>query len=355
MKERIKKLRSMMKEENLDCVIITSRPNTFYFTGFAGSTSVAVVTERKAFFATDFRYIENAREVCGRSYTVEMCERSPEVYLLEKLRELKIELAGFEEQDVSQGRYSGWVEKTSCSYKGVQAKLGKIREIKDVAEASKIQVAVDLAEKAFEYIIGLIRPGMTENQVAAEIEYYMRKNGASAPAFETIVASGKRSSMPHGHASNKVIEKGDPVTMDFGALVDGYNSDMTRTVFAGEPAGKMKDIYKIVLEAQCASEEMVHAGLTGLEIDRIARDIIYDAGYEGCFGHGLGHGLGIEVHEMPRLSATYPYPIENGNVLSVEPGIYVEGLGGVRIENLVMVRDKNPLVFNKSSKEMIIL
>ncbi|HPJ21972.1 MAG TPA: M24 family metallopeptidase, partial [Clostridia bacterium] len=230
-----------------------------------------------------------------------------------------------------------------------------MRSVKSSEEITQIEQALQVTRKMHCIAMMMTQPGMTENQVAAEIEYYMRKNGASAPAFETIVASGKRSSMPHGHASNKVIEKGDPVTMDFGALVDGYNSDMTRTVFAGEPAGKMKDIYKIVLEAQCASEEMVHAGLTGLEIDRIARDIIYDAGYEGCFGHGLGHGLGIEVHEMPRLSATYPYPIENGNVLSVEPGIYVEGLGGVRIENLVMVRDKNPLVFNKSSKEMIIL
>lgn len=355
MKERIKKLRGIIKTENLDCIVITSRPNTLYFSGFTGSTSVVIVTERKAFFATDFRYIEIAREICGKNYTVEMCERSPEVYLMNKLAELKIEVAGFEEQDVSQGRYIGWLEKSKCTYKGIQSMLGKIREIKDKFEVEKIQIAVNLAEKAFDYIIGLIRPGMTENQVAAEIEYYMRKNGASAPAFETIVASGVRSSMPHGHASGKIIEKGDPVTLDFGALVDGYNSDMTRTVFVGEPVQKMKDIYKIVLEAQCASEEMVHAGLTGLEIDKIARDIIYDAGYEGCFGHGLGHALGIEVHEMPRLSPTYPHPIENGNVLSVEPGIYIEGFGGVRIENLVFVRDKNPLVFNKSTKEMLII
>ncbi len=355
MKERIRKLRNIIKSENLDCVVITSRPNTLYFTGFSGSTSIALITEKEAYFATDFRYIENARGICGKSYSVEMCERSPEVYLIDKLTELKIETVGFEEQDVSQGRYSGWLEKTTCTYKGIQVRMGKIREVKEAAEVQKIQIAVDLAERAFEYIIGLLKPGMTENQVAAEIEYYMRKNGASAPAFETIVASGKRSSMPHGHASEKVIEKGDPVTMDFGALVDGYNSDMTRTVFAGNPNDKMKDIYKTVLEAQCAAEEKVHAGLTGLEIDKIARDIIYKAGYEGCFGHGLGHALGIEVHEMPRLSPTYPHPIENGNVLSVEPGIYVENFGGVRIENLVLVRDKNPLVFNKSSKNMIIL
>jgi len=355
MKDRIKKLRKVLKDRKLEGVVITSRPNTLYFSGFAGSSSVIVITQTKAFFATDFRYIEHAKEICGKSYKVEQFEKRADDWLLEKLFDLKLELVGFEEQEVSQARYTEWMRKPPCRFTAIQDELSRIRMVKDKTEVAKLQKAVDLAEDTFDYIIGIMRPGMTENQVAAEMEYYMRKNGATAPAFETIVASGKRSSLPHGHASEKIIEKGDPVTMDFGALLDGYNSDMTRTVFVGEPTSKMKDIYNTVLKAQQASEEMVHAGLTGAEIDKIARDIIYGAGYEGCFGHGLGHAVGIEVHESPRLSPSNPNPIENGNVLTVEPGIYVEGYGGVRIENMVLVNGTEPMVFNKSSKEMLIL
>lgn len=200
-----------------------------------------------------------------------------------------------------------------------------------------------------------IKPGVSENEVAAEIEYFMRKNGASAPSFETIVASGKRSSMPHGHATNKIIESGDPVTMDFGALVDGYCSDMTRTVFAGNPEQKMKDIYNTVLEAQEASEAGAFAGKTGQEVDAISRDIIYGAGYEGCYGHGLGHSVGIEVHEEPRFNTKETRAMENGMIMTVEPGIYVENYGGVRIENMIVINDNDPIILTNSTKELIIL
>ncbi|MBN2558583.1 MAG: aminopeptidase P family protein [Clostridia bacterium] len=356
MKERINRLRKVLKDKNLGAAVITSRPNTFYFSGFGGSSSVIIVSADEVYFATDFRYIEHAKELCGEFMTVEMFKTSADEYMAGKINEMGIDTVGFEESDVSQGRYAEWMTKMQgIAFAGIQSEVDTLRIKKDENEIKLIQKAVDISDGAFSHILKYIKPGVREFEIAAEIEFYMRRNGASAPAFETIVASGRRSSLPHGHASGKVIEAGDPVTMDFGALVDGYCSDMTRTVFAGKPGEKMIDIYNIVLEAQITSEKGVHAGRTGFEVDKISRDIIYGAGFEGCYGHGLGHGVGIMVHENPRLSEKSTTVLENGMVVTVEPGIYVANYGGVRIEDMVVVHGKRPVVLTKSTKEMIIL
>ena len=356
MKNRIIKLQNVIKEKNLEAMVITSRPNTFYFSGFAGSSSIIILTVENGIFATDFRYIETAIDTCGENYEVNMMISSEDVFLAETITKLGLKNIGFEENDVSHGRFTGWKTKMpAIKFNPLHEETTRIRMVKDAGEIEKLQIAVTLGDDAFSHVLKFIKPGVSENEVATEIECYMRRNGASSPSFETIVASGKRSSMPHARATNKIIEAGNPVTMDFGALVDGYCSDMTRTVFAGNPEQKMKDIYNTVLEAQEASEAGAFAGKTGREVDDISRKIIYGAGYEGCYGHGLGHSVGIEVHEEPRFNTKETRVMENGMIMTVEPGIYVENYGGVRIENMIVINDDNPIILTNSTKELIIL
>lgn len=356
MKNRILALQNIIKDKNLDGMIITSRPNTFYFSGFAGSASIIIITKDEKIFATDFRYIETAAENCGKNYEVSMMTSSADAFLIDTIKKLNLKTVGFEESDVSYSRFNGWTDKLAeVKFSPLHSETTRLRMIKDSEEIKKLQTAVTLGDDAFSHVLKFIKPGVSENEIAAEIEYYMRRNGASSPSFETIVASGKRSSMPHAHATSKIIEYGDPITMDFGALVDGYCSDMTRTVFAGNPDQKIKDIYNIVLDAQQTSENGAHAGKSGKEIDGISRNIIYDAGYEGCYGHGLGHSVGIEVHEEPRFNTKEDRLMENGMIMTVEPGIYVENYGGVRIENMIVINDDKPIVLTKSTKELIIL
>lgn len=356
MKQRIKRLKRLIQEKQIDAIVITSRANTFYLSGFGGSSSVILVSKDKAFLGTDFRYIENAEKLCGENFEVEMFKSNSDTYMVEKTNELGLFNIGFEEGDVSQGRYSNWCEKLpKTEFIQMQNEIDLLRIKKDAHELKLIQRAVDISDQAFSQILDFIKPGISENDIAAELEYIMRKNGASSSSFESIVASGKRSSLPHGHATDKIIQKGDPITMDFGALAGGYCSDMTRTVFVGKPDHEMEKIYNIVLETQQTSEDNVHAGLKGFEVDKISRDIIYGAGYEGCYGHGLGHGVGIMVHENPRLSQKGNMVLEDGMVVTVEPGIYVKDFGGVRIENMVVVNGNTPIVMTKSPKDMIIL
>ncbi|MFO7636997.1 MAG: aminopeptidase P family protein [Clostridia bacterium] len=353
---RMDKIKKIIKDKELDAILVTSRENTFYLSGFRGSASLILITPGNAFFCTDFRYIEAAKAICGKHYDVSMYKGDALPHLHEVTGGDSLGRIGFEENDLSFMRYSGFKGVFGkAELVPVQSFVDRTRIIKEDEEIIRIKKATEISEKAFGEVLPYIRPGVLELDILAEMEYRMRKGGASKQAFDTIVASGKRSSLPHGEASLKRIEQGDPVTLDFGAVWEGYCADMTRTVFAGQPSGKMKDIYRIVLEAQERAQEGVVAGASGREIDRIAREIINKNGYEGCFGHGLGHGVGILVHEEPRLSEKSESIMENNMVVSVEPGIYVEDIGGVRIENLVAIRDNNPYVFNETGKELLIL
>jgi Xaa-Pro aminopeptidase len=233
--------------------------------------------------------------------------------------------------------------------------LEKIRMYKDENEVSVIQEALRIAEDAFAHILGYIRPGVRELDIALELEFFMRKQGASGSAFEMIVASGPRGALPHGRATERVIQAGEMVTMDFGAVYQGYNSDITRTVSVGEPDPKMKEIYEIVLRAQKAGVEALRPGVTGQEADAVTRDIIREAGYGDAYGHSAGHGLGLEVHELPNLSPTSPFVLEPGMLVTMEPGIYISGLGGVRIEDDVLITAEGHEVLNRSTKELLIL
>ncbi|HEX2926312.1 MAG TPA: Xaa-Pro peptidase family protein [Ruminiclostridium sp.] len=352
---RLDVFRKELENRGLDGVLITKRENYMYLSGFSGTSANLVITAKKAYLLTDFRYMEQSAR---QAPLFEIVQHKPEIEdtILEIINSDGIKKLGFEDESLTYASYRTFSEKfKSAELTGIGSVIESLRSIKDQYEIETINKAVEIADGAFTHVLGIIKPGITELDVAAELEYKMKKLGASGASFETIVASGLRSSMPHGVASEKKLEMGDTITMDFGALYNHYCSDITRTVFLGQPDKKMIDIYNIVLEAQLTSEKGAVKGKKGKEVDKIARDIIYGKGFEGKFGHGLGHGVGLEIHEMPRLSPVGGKVLENNMAVTVEPGIYVEGLGGVRIEDTIIIRDDNPIVLTGSSKELIIL
>ncbi len=352
---RLNTFRSKIKELKLDGVLITKRENYMYLSGFSGTSANLLITDKKAYLLTDFRYIEQAAK---QAPLFEIVEHKPSIIdtIYEIINSEGIKKLGFEDQNTSYSSYKTFTDKfKGTELTGIGSLVDGMRAIKDELEIETINKAVQIADEAFKQVLPIIRPGITELDVAAELEYKMKKLGASGASFETIIASGHRSSMPHGIASEKKLELGDAITMDFGALYNHYCSDITRTIFLGQPAKEMLDIYNIVLDAQLTSEKGAIRGRTGKEVDKIARDIIYQNGYEGKFGHGLGHGVGLEIHESPRLSLGGDTILENNMAVTIEPGIYVEGLGGVRIEDTIIIKNDNPIVLTKAKKDLIIL
>lgn len=357
MQDRLQQLRKILQQEGLDGLLISSRPNTYYFTGFTGTTSTGLVTADKAYLIVDFRYTSQAGEQAFAGIEVIEHERGAAETLNELCTRHEISALGIEGGNVSYADYLNYREKlnTVKDLKDIQDALSQIRIIKDADELKLIQKAVEIADAAFSEVLPMIRPGVLEYEVAAELEYRMKKMGASGVSFETIVASGPRSALPHGVAGNRKLQAGDAIVMDFGAIYQGYCSDMTRTVFLGNPTGQLKEIYQIVLRAQLEALEKAAEGMTGMQLDRVAREIITGAGYEKCFGHGLGHGVGVEIHEMPRVSPKGTDTLKTGMVFTVEPGIYVENLGGVRIEDMVYLDGTKAEILTGSGKEMLIL
>lgn len=352
---RLNTFREELKKLGQDGALITKRENYMYLSGFSGTSANLVITSKKAYLLTDFRYAEQS---AVQAPLFEIVEHKPDIKdtILEILDSEGIKKLGFEDKSLTYSEYKSFSGKfRDIEMEGIGSVVENLRSIKDQYEIETITKAVEIADGAFTHVLGIIKPGITELDVAAELEYKMKKLGASGASFETIVASGLRSSMPHGVASEKKLEIGDTITMDFGALYNHYCSDITRTVFLGQPDKKVVDIYNIVLEAQLSSVRGAIQGKTGREVDKIARDIIYGKGFEGKFGHGLGHGLGLEIHENPRLSPSGDKILKNNMAVTVEPGIYVEGLGGVRIEDTIIIRDDNPLVLTRSQKDLIIL
>ncbi|HHV98077.1 MAG TPA: aminopeptidase P family protein [Clostridiaceae bacterium] len=353
--KRLSGLRAKLRELNADAALITKRENYRYLSGFTGTFANLIITQDSAFLITDFRYVEQAAEQ-AKLFEIIQYTGKLEDTLNELLISQNVNILGFEESYLSFAEYSKYKLKFSVKELiPLGRAVEELRMVKDETEIDILRKAVQIADNAFTHILGYIKPGLTELEIAAEIEYFMKKQGAEGASFETIVASGVRSSMPHGVASEKKVEQGDVITMDFGAIYKGYCSDMTRTVFMGRPGKEMEKIYNIVLEAQLKSLEGAHKGLKGREIDHIARKIITDAGYGENFGHSLGHGVGLEIHEEPRFSPSSNQVIENGMAVTVEPGIYVAGLGGVRIEDLIIINGRNPIVLTKSPKELIVL
>lgn len=351
MNKRVEKLKKYIKEKNLDSAIVFKPENRRYLSGFTGTSGYVVVTEGRELFITDFRYVQQASDQC-KGY--EIIKHTNDKTLYDILNELGLKKLGFEDEFITVSQFNEFNEKLNdIELYPLKDTLNKLRIIKDEDEINEIKKAAEIADKTFEYICSILKPGITEWEVSLEIESFMKKNGASGTSFESIVASGKRSSLPHGVASQKVIEDGDFVTLDFGCIYNGYCSDMTRTVVIGTATEKQKDIYSTVLKAQEEALKHIKPDVTGYDVDKVARDIIKKKGYGDYFGHGLGHGVGLEVHEQPRLSPLGKDTLYVNMVVTDEPGIYLPNFGGVRIEDLVVVTEDGCEVLSKSPKHLI--
>ncbi|WP_150284201.1 Xaa-Pro peptidase family protein [Rummeliibacillus sp. TYF-LIM-RU47] len=352
--ERVERLVKALNSQNLDGLLITNNYNLRYMTGFTGTSGVAVVSQKEAVFITDFRYTEQAsKQITGYRIVEHKGTIIEEIAAV--VKELGIKSLGFEKDVVSYSMYETYSKVIPADLVGVTDLIEKIRLVKTEDELKIIKAACQIADETFEHIIQFIKPGKTELEVSNELEFYMRKLGATSSSFDTIVASGVRSALPHGVATDKIIEKGDFVTLDYGALYNGYISDMTRTVAVGEPSEQLKEIYQIVLEAELLGLEKFKPGMTGKEADAICRDYIKEHGYGDAFGHSTGHGIGLEVHEGPGLSFRSNVTLEPGMVVTCEPGIYLPGVGGVRIEDDTLITETGNEKLTHAPKELIIL
>lgn len=340
-----------------DAALITGEKNRFYLCNFPYSDGYLLIFTDCAYLLTDFRYEEAARREASEEFTV----LSPATGILsaaaDLLRERGVKTLLLEENEVTLGgrsRLAARFEEVTL-LEGASEILTVLRRQKDAREIAAIRTAQEITDAAFTHILDFIHAGRTEREIALELEFFMRRNGAEGVAFDTIAVSGSLSAVPHGVPRDCVLEKGF-LTMDFGARYGGYCADMTRTVCIGHADGEMRRLYDTVLQAQRAALGAIRGGMPCREMDKIARDIIHGAGYVGCFGHSLGHGVGLDVHESPSLSARAPEEmlLAPGHVVSVEPGIYISGKYGCRIEDLVVIGEDNaPIDLTQSDKELI--
>ena len=335
-------------------LLVMSIPNRFYLTGFETSDGYVFITKKKAVFLIDFRYVEKARQ------TVKSCEVMLSSSPLEEIKglcdELGVRELFVESEYVSVELFGRLREKTApiiSESNRFDEIIREMRSVKCEKELSLIKQAQKMTDETFNYILGRITEGRTERDIMLDMEFYMRRLGSEGVSFDFIVVSGKNSSLPHGVPTDKKVQKGDFLTMDFGAVVGGYHSDMTRTVAIGEVSQEQKQVYDTVLKAQTEAIKAVRPGVVCKDIDRIARDIIYSAGYEGCFGHGLGHSVGVEIHERPNFNTRCDTILKKGTIMTVEPGIYLENRFGVRIEDMIWVTDDGCIDITESPKELI--
>jgi len=353
--KRIAALRKRINAENLDGMVISHGDHVRYLTGYTGSNGLLVVTTSGADFYTDFRYTEQAKkEVKGAKCHI--ADKGDLIAFLHQNKKLnknnyRYGYAGDYFTVGQRNRLQAALPETLVVEAGdVLIDLGWVKEKQEI---KAIEKACRIADTALERVLGLVAPGVRESELAAELEYQMIMLGSQKPAFETIVASGFRSAMPHGVASRKKLAKGDFVTFDFGATVDGYVSDMTRTVVVGKASQRQKKIYNLVLRAQKAGIRKVKAGIRAADVDKACRSIINRAGYKKEFGHGTGHGIGFFVHTGPRVAAASDDKLQPNNVITIEPGVYIAGWGGVRIEDDVVVTRTGGRLLNKAEKKLL--
>lgn len=343
--------------EIADCAVITDSVNRRYFTGMKSSAGTLLVFPDGGIFIIDFRYIEKAKNA------VKNCEvvlESGNVYdqINEIFKSHGVKTAAVDSETCTVAQLNNYKEKLNCeivSDKKLAQEIRKIRLVKTQDEIDKIIAAQRIAEKGFEHMLDFIKAGRTEKEIQLELDFYMLSHGAEALSFDTIALSGKNTSLPHGVPTDKAVENGEFVLLDFGAVVDGYHSDMTRTVCVGQPSDEMKKVYEIVLRAQEESLKNLKAGINGFEFDKIARDIISAEGYGENFGHSLGHGVGMEIHENPVASPRRKDILPENSIITVEPGIYIEGKFGVRIEDFAVVKENGCFNMTNAPKKLISL
>ena len=344
---------------NVDAILLISDKNRMYFTGFASTFGYLVLLpENNAYFITDPRYYEMAQSLeCERLKVLQIANGISALGMVtEILKDHNVKSLGFEDTELTVSQFNG-LKAGLADFELIEVgnNINYVRSFKTEEEISYIKKAQSITDLAFSQICSVIKPGMTEKEVAIELEYLMAKNGAEGLAFDTIVASGVNTSKPHAHPTDKVIELGDAVTMDFGARYRGYCSDMTRTVFVGEPSDEMKKIYNIVLLAQKTGIAGAYNGIAGSELDALCREVIKSNGYGDYFTHSTGHSLGIDIHETPSASMRSVDTLSAGQLITVEPGIYVPGVGGVRIEDLLLFEQDGVINLTTSNKNIIIL
>ncbi|MCI5775736.1 MAG: aminopeptidase P family protein [Aerococcus sp.] len=357
MNRRVEQLRDQMQEEGLGAYYVSNPFNVRYLSGFTGEETWLLITLADAFLITDFRYLEQAREEAIDFDVLLYGKNAPYdsviACLNDKLLTHSIHRLGYEDEDLTVAAYDVLEEQLTSELIPSSGMIELLRQTKDAIEIATITKACEIADEAFQYILGYIEPGITEIEVANALDFKMRELGASKVSFETIVASGYRSAMPHGVATHKKIQRNELVTLDFGCYYEGYVSDMTRTIAVGDVVSQLKDIYRIVQEANQKVREQAKPGMMGRELEHIARDYIASAGYGEQFGHSLGHSIGLEIHEEPNANLHSEDILKVNQLITDEPGIYIAGLGGVRIEDDLLFTEDGCRTLTHSSRELI--
>ncbi len=351
---RLQKLRQKLTEKEIDAIFVSQPENRYYLSGFDGSSGYLLITPQSAILATDFRYIEQAKRQAP-DYEIFQISAGIADWFPRLVAELNPGRLGFEAGDITFTMYQQLTDtlnkaKFKLRLVPVDGLVECLRVIKEPEEIQLITRAADITDNAFDYIKDVIHTGMSEKEVAWEIEKFLREKGSEPVPFDIIVAAGSNSALPHAKPSPRAIRCGEPVLIDIGARVEGYSSDLSRTICLGTPDDTFNKVYDIVAEAQLAAIAAIKAGITGGEIDNLARMVIKQAGYGEAFGHSLGHGVGLAPHEAPRLGPGSSEHLTDGMVFTIEPGIYITGWGGVRIEDLVVMESGKIRVISKASK-----
>lgn len=355
MTERIERLRAALAEAGCDAFFSLSPPANEYLSGFHGTTSAIAISSDTSRFLCDFRYTEQAREQV-KGFEVQEVTGTIETRLGESLQQMNVQRAGFDPAVLSVAQRAVLSKAFEGETVALDGLLAAQRMFKSPAEIARIRAATERAEAALSEALVTIEEGITESELAGRIEFAFRRHGAQKASFDSIVLFGARSSLPHGQPGETRLKKGDILLIDCGCIYDSYCSDLTRTWAYGRiPGAWFEQIYEVVLQAQCAALDAIQPGMRCAELDAVARDIIREAGYGDHFGHGLGHGLGLEVHEAPRLNMLSEATLEAGMVVTIEPGIYLPGQGGVRIEDLVVVTESGCDILTSLPKEFEVL
>ena len=350
--KRLEKIQDVIKKSEFDSILISNPINRRYLSGFTGSWGYLLITEKECRLSTDSRYSIQAETESAQFEVITVTNQTP--WPLAITEGLNLKNIAFESEDITVENLKYLEDKTPYKWIPSPNIISSLRSIKDDEELETIQKAINIADNSFNAISENIKPGDTEKEIAWELEKHIRMQGAESLSFETIVASGPNSAKPHHSPSNRKIREGEPIVIDMGAKFSGYCSDLTRTICIGKPDEKYNKIYDTVFIAQLTTIETLEKGMTGKGIDNLARSIITDSGFGENFGHSLGHGVGLEVHENPGVGPTSENIIEENMVFTVEPGIYIENWGGVRIEDIVSIKNGETKIMSKAKKSKIL-
>jgi Xaa-Pro aminopeptidase len=353
---RLERIQARLEQEGIDAAYVAYLPNVRYLCGFTGSNGALVIGRSGARFITDGRYREqSAQEVQGADISICGLPDEFDRAIARAVSDFGATTVGFEAGHITVATLDRLRSGGGFEYVPTDGLVERLRLVKEPGELDRIREAARLADEGLAHILERVAEGVSERELALELEFFMRRAGADDVSFDPIVAAAERSALPHARPTERQVEKGRYLLFDLGCIYDGYCSDMTRTVVVGEADDRHREIYDLVARAQQAGLDAVAAGRPTAEVDLAARQVIADAGLADAFGHGLGHGVGIEIHEGPTLRATSPDVLEVGQVITIEPGVYLPGWGGVRIEDLVVVGPDGPEVLSRSSKELQVL